>query len=133
MIRRGEVSVPARLRACVVAIEEPLPQLSGLRIARVDTRPEAVRITALTRNDVPRTCPGCGQGSEGTHSRYVRRVADEAVGGRPLVIELSVRRCPHMSPPTLGISHTSRTRPRGNARFVRLGGRAINLRPRKNC
>nr|WSW49878.1 ISL3 family transposase [Streptomyces sp. NBC_01001] len=30
--------------------------------------------------------------SQWTHSRYVRRVADEAVGGRPLVIDLSVRR-----------------------------------------
>ncbi|MEU2874542.1 ISL3 family transposase, partial [Streptomyces olivoreticuli] len=26
------------------------------------------------------------------HSRYVRHVADEAVGGRPVVIDLSVRR-----------------------------------------
>ncbi|MCZ9350974.1 hypothetical protein NGM36_14375 [Streptomyces mutabilis] len=30
--------------------------------------------------------------SDWTHSRYVRHVADEAVGGRPVVIDLSVRR-----------------------------------------
>ncbi|WTO24831.1 ISL3 family transposase [Streptomyces virginiae] len=69
-----------------------MPQLAGLRIERVETSPEAVRVTAVTRDDIPRACPGCGQVSQWTHSRYVRRVADEAVGGRPLVIDLSVRR-----------------------------------------
>lgn len=49
---------------------------------RVDTEPEVLRITALTRDDAPRACPGCGQGSAWTHSRYVRRVADGS-GGRP--------------------------------------------------
>ncbi|WP_420802731.1 transposase family protein [Streptomyces adustus] len=37
-------------------------------------------------------CPGCRQVSDRVHSRYVRHVADEAVGGRPVVIDLSVRR-----------------------------------------
>ncbi|MCJ1676143.1 ISL3 family transposase [Streptomyces sp. APSN-46.1] len=77
---------------CVVAVEELLPQLAGLRIERVETSPEALRITAVTRDDISRACSGCGQMSQWTHSRYVRRVADEAVGGHPLVIDLSVRR-----------------------------------------
>ncbi|WP_029183203.1 transposase family protein [Streptomyces clavuligerus] len=82
----------ARLMACVVTIGELLPHLSGLRVERVEIRPEVLLITALTRDDVPRVCPGCGRESGWAHSRYVRRVADEAVGGRAVVIELSVRR-----------------------------------------
>ncbi|MEU2133968.1 ISL3 family transposase [Streptomyces sp. NPDC018352] len=37
-------------------------------------------------------CPACGTMSARVHSRYVRRLADSAVGGRPVVIELRVRR-----------------------------------------
>jgi transposase len=41
-------------------------------------------------------CPACGAMSGRVHSRYVRRLADSAVGGRPVVIQLQVRRfrCP---------------------------------------
>ncbi|MGW3690641.1 ISL3 family transposase [Streptomyces sp. NPDC005125] len=38
------------------------------------------------------TCPGCGAASARVHSRYVRRLADSAVGHRGVVIELGVRR-----------------------------------------
>ncbi|MEV5012920.1 ISL3 family transposase [Streptomyces sp. NPDC055692] len=37
-------------------------------------------------------CPACGTASVRVHSRYVRRLADSAVGGRPALIELQVRR-----------------------------------------
>ncbi|MCE7083546.1 ISL3 family transposase [Streptomyces sp. ST2-7A] len=37
-------------------------------------------------------CPACGSASARVHSRYVRRLADNAVGGRPVVIELRARR-----------------------------------------
>nr|WP_237529027.1 transposase family protein [Streptomyces sp. SID5469] len=37
-------------------------------------------------------CPDCGRGSARVHSRYSRTLADVAVGGRPVVIGLSVRR-----------------------------------------
>lgn len=37
-------------------------------------------------------CPDCGRASARTHSRYGRTLADVAVGGRPVVIQLSVRR-----------------------------------------
>ncbi|MCC5480498.1 ISL3 family transposase [Streptomyces barringtoniae] len=50
-----------------------------------------VRITACTRGlTVP--CPDCGRGSARVHSRYDRTLADVAVGGRPVLIGLSVRR-----------------------------------------
>ncbi|MEU6201956.1 ISL3 family transposase, partial [Streptomyces sp. NPDC047061] len=51
-----------------------------------------LRITARTRDDAAAVCPGCGTESDWVHSRYVRHVADEAVGGRAGVIDLSVRR-----------------------------------------
>ncbi|MFF2506532.1 transposase [Streptomyces sp. NPDC058067] len=78
--------------ACAVEVEELPPQLAGVTVERVDSDPEFLRIIAVTRDDLPRMRPGCGQGSNWTHSRYDRRVADEAVGGRPVVIELLVRR-----------------------------------------
>ncbi|WP_461091523.1 transposase family protein [Streptomyces incanus] len=37
-------------------------------------------------------CPACGRVSGRVHSRYVRRLADTAVAGRPVLIELQVRR-----------------------------------------
>lgn len=53
---------------------------------------DLLRIAARTRDDAPAACPGCGTESDWVHSRYVRHVADEAVGGRAVVINLSVRR-----------------------------------------
>ncbi|MEV4751695.1 ISL3 family transposase [Streptosporangium sp. NPDC049248] len=50
-----------------------------------------VRIAAKTRGG-PSPCPGCGSVSERLHSRYRRRLADVAVGGRRVEIMLSVRR-----------------------------------------
>lgn len=37
-------------------------------------------------------CPGCGTPTRRVHSRYRRRLADAALGGRPVVIDLRVRR-----------------------------------------
>lgn len=50
-----------------------------------------VHIAARTR-ELMVACPDCGRGSARVHSRYGRMLADVAVGGRPVVIELSVRR-----------------------------------------
>lgn len=50
-----------------------------------------VAITAHTC-DGPAASPGCGAISGWEHSRYVRHLADETVGGRPMRIDLSVRR-----------------------------------------
>ena len=40
----------------------------------------------------PASCPSCGASSSRVHSRYQRRLADAALGGRRLVLVLSVRR-----------------------------------------
>ena len=37
-------------------------------------------------------CPACGTVSARVHSRYARRLADAAVGGRRTVIRLTIRR-----------------------------------------
>ncbi|WP_442814177.1 transposase family protein [Streptomyces sp. NBC_00151] len=37
-------------------------------------------------------CPGCGMPSWRVHGRYVRRLGDAPVAGRPMIIELTVRR-----------------------------------------
>ncbi|MEU9057172.1 transposase family protein [Streptomyces sp. NPDC048384] len=59
------------------------------RKRRVRRRVGAVRArTAVERA----ACPACGTLSARVHSRYVRRLADWAVGGRPVLIELQVRR-----------------------------------------
>jgi transposase len=75
-----------------VELEILLPQLATVRIEGVQVGTELIRILARTRDGVPVACPGCGVSSDWLHSRYVRHVADEAVGGRPVVIDLSVRR-----------------------------------------
>ncbi|WP_281291972.1 transposase family protein [Streptomyces tailanensis] len=36
-------------------------------------------------------CPACGTVSGRVHSRYVRRLSDTAVAGRPVLIELHRR------------------------------------------
>jgi transposase len=54
---------------------------------------EARRTAASAR------CPACRRRSEQVHSRYTRRITDEPVGGRPVVVHLRVRRflCPNRS------------------------------------
>ncbi|WP_406002372.1 hypothetical protein [Streptomyces sp. NBC_00829] len=49
-------------------------------------------VRARTRSGEPAGCTGCGQLSEWCHSRYARRLADVTLAGRPLRIDLSVRR-----------------------------------------
>ncbi|MER5755997.1 ISL3 family transposase [Streptomyces sp. NPDC002088] len=49
-------------------------------------------VQARTRSRAPAGCTGCGTLSQWIHSRYVRQVSDVAIGGRPVRIELSVRR-----------------------------------------
>jgi hypothetical protein len=80
------------LSVCVVVVGDLLPQLAVVRVERVGAGGDLLRITARTRDDMPAVCPACGQSSDWVHSRYERHVADEAVGGRAVVIDLSVRR-----------------------------------------
>ncbi|MEV0186687.1 transposase family protein [Streptomyces sp. NPDC050625] len=68
-----------------------LPRLAAVQVERVEAGGDLLRITARIRDDASVACPGCGQSSDCPHSRYERHVADEAVGGREVVIDLSVR------------------------------------------
>ncbi|MCZ4120233.1 ISL3 family transposase [Streptomyces sp. H39-S7] len=78
--------------ACDVELTDLLPHLSSVLVEAVEAGGALVRITVRTEDAVPVDCPGCGRSSDWDHSRYVRRVADEAIGGRPVLIEISVRR-----------------------------------------
>jgi transposase len=67
------------------------PHLDAARVERVWVAGGMVRIAACTR-ELAVACPDCGRGSARVHSRYGRKSADVTVGGRPVVIGLSVRR-----------------------------------------
>ncbi|MFF2409985.1 transposase family protein [Streptomyces sp. NPDC058092] len=58
----------------------------------VDASGPVVVIEARTRSRVPAGCSGCGVVSDWIHSRYVRHLADAAIGGHPVRVDLSVRR-----------------------------------------
>ncbi|MFC9757320.1 transposase family protein [Streptomyces sp. NPDC056921] len=78
--------------ACDVELTVLLPHLASVLVEAVEAGEGLVRITVWTAAGVSVICPGCGQESAWEHSRYVRHVADEAIGGRPVVIDVSVRR-----------------------------------------
>ncbi|WP_063793807.1 hypothetical protein [Streptomyces hirsutus] len=78
--------------ACHVELTGLLPALAGVLVDGVETGPSPVRIMVRTPAEAMATCPDHGQESEWEHSRYVRHVADEAIGGRPAMIDISVRR-----------------------------------------
>lgn len=58
----------------------------------VEVSDAVVTVRARTRSGASAPCAGCGQLSGWCHSRYVRRLADVALGGKPLRVDLSVRR-----------------------------------------
>jgi transposase len=72
------------------------PHLRGLQVDGVEGTAEAVVIFARS-GAAGAACPSCGTWSSRVHSRYGRRLADGAAGGRPVVICLTVRRlvCPN--------------------------------------
>ncbi|MFE7532586.1 ISL3 family transposase [Kitasatospora sp. NPDC057542] len=75
----------------VDAEEVLFPDLDGLEIANIEIGGDAVTVAA--RACVPEVpCPACGARSRRVHSRYERRLADSAVGGRRMVVKLQVRR-----------------------------------------
>ncbi|WP_420538747.1 transposase family protein [Nonomuraea africana] len=55
------------------------------------------------------SCPECGLPSARVHSRYRRTVWDLATCGRPVKVELEVRRFSAASPPVIGRSSPSRS------------------------
>ena len=70
---------------------ELFPHLRGLQVDWVEGTAEAVVIFARS-GSAEASCPSCGTWSARVHSRYARRLADGAAGGRPVVIWLTVRR-----------------------------------------
>jgi transposase len=67
------------------------PHLAGLRVDRVEDTGDAAVISASCRSPSA-SCPRCGTESSQVHGGYSRVVADGAVGGRPVLIALRVRR-----------------------------------------
>lgn len=67
------------------------PHLDAVQVERVWVAGGVVRIAACTC-ELMVACPDCGRGSARVHSRYRRTLADVAMGGRPVLIWLSVRR-----------------------------------------
>lgn len=67
------------------------PHLRQVVIDDVREEGAGLVVVARTRNRRVR-CPGCGVVSGRVHSRYRRRLEDVAVAGRPVVVQLRVRR-----------------------------------------
>nr|WP_239150577.1 ISL3 family transposase [Streptomyces sp. SID13588] len=61
-------------------------------VEAVEASERLVRITVRTVAGLSLQCPGCGRESQWEHSRYVGHVADGAIGGRPVMIDVSVCR-----------------------------------------
>jgi transposase len=72
-----------------------LPHLAGVIVEEVVAAAGLLLVLARARTAMA-ACPKCGTGSGRVHSRYQRRLADAAVGGRQVEIRLDVRRffCP---------------------------------------
>lgn len=68
-----------------------LPQLAAVDVKSVAVVDGTLVVAVATRAG-PAACTGCGQDSQRVHSGYERHVADEAVGGRPVRIDVTVRR-----------------------------------------
>jgi transposase len=72
-----------------------LPHLAAAVAEKAELAGARLCIWARARAEQA-SCPGCGRFSVRVHSRYQRRLADAAIGGRPVLIRLTVRRffCP---------------------------------------
>ncbi|RBQ11598.1 ISL3 family transposase [Spongiactinospora rosea] len=69
-----------------------LPQLSDVQVEQVRRDEKTIRVTAQARPDDARPCPSCGTLTHRMHGRYRRHLADVAVGGQQVIIDLTVRR-----------------------------------------
>jgi transposase len=67
------------------------PGIAGVSVERVAAFMRELLVEALS-NCPSRPCPDCGAVSRRVHSRYCRTLADSPVGGRPLLVRLTVRR-----------------------------------------
>ena len=88
--------VSSRLSDPVIAVLGVLlPHLAAAVAEKAELAGARLCIWARARAEQA-SCPGCGRFSVRVHSRYQRRLADAAIGGRPVLIRLTVRRffCP---------------------------------------
>ncbi|WP_033346716.1 ISL3 family transposase [Catenuloplanes japonicus] len=67
-----------------------LPHLSGMEVEQVEVTADSILIDGVS-TAVGAACPGCRVPARRVHSRYVRRLADVAVGGRRVLIRVRVR------------------------------------------
>jgi transposase len=67
------------------------PHLDGLDLDEVEDLGDRVRLVARTRTSSV-ACHGCGVLSARVHDRYRRRLQDLSCAGRPVQVELEVRR-----------------------------------------
>ncbi|MFE2609775.1 ISL3 family transposase [Streptomyces mirabilis] len=77
---------------CADLLGMVFPQLEKVLVEQVVVESGVLRVTARTSDDSSLPCPSCGTVSGRVHSRYQRHLADAAVGGRPVMIELTVSR-----------------------------------------
>jgi transposase len=68
-----------------------LPHLAGVVVEKTELAAAWLCIWARARAEQA-VCPACGWSSGRVHSRYWRRLADAAIGGRRVLIRLAVRR-----------------------------------------
>jgi transposase len=68
-----------------------LPHLAGVIVEEAAVAAGLLLVTARARAAAA-ACPKCGTASGRVHSRYCRRLADAAAGGRQVEIRLAVRR-----------------------------------------
>lgn len=68
-----------------------LPHLAGAVVEEVAVAAGLLLVLARAKAATA-ACPGCGTVSGRVHSRYERRLADAAVGGRQVEVLLTVRR-----------------------------------------
>ncbi|WP_331738641.1 transposase family protein [Streptomyces sp. NBC_01276] len=75
-----------------------LRELSDVLFPGIELRIERVHVAGRTLfvdavgSGPPGRCPDCGNGARRVHSRYWRRLADQPVGGREVLVRLRVRR-----------------------------------------
>ncbi|WP_171076220.1 ISL3 family transposase [Streptomyces sp. YIM 121038] len=74
-----------------MAVEGVLFPGINVRIVSMRVAAEVVAVEALACGRPP-LCPSCGRRGMRGHSRYVRRLAERPLVGRPLVVHLKVRR-----------------------------------------
>ena len=67
-----------------------LPHLAPLHLSQIWLKGARIRIEATT--GLERVgCPDCGTRSGRVHSRYVRRLTDAGIGGREVMLALTVQ------------------------------------------